>query len=497
MPKFLHSHEEWCKTISQKYLEVKRKNWDQFKEDLFFEAYALNLVGIMIWARAYHKHVCVFFGYNYWTTHCDHDLQQVHVFLLYRGNNRFDETRRIGAVEYRSRYNEFTHLSRKIERHFKKIRDKKEQKRLEKEMRGDSDSSSSEEEDSTSPSDEDGEGELDMENIMDNEDNVQNTVQSVQKEVTSDDSTVDDNVATDAESNVQNMQSVESRDVQSHEVPPETNDQTEEKEKVQSKSDVAVIPDQKDEVKETKAQPKAESVDTDSRKMLNVQKNVCVAASKLVVKARANIKGSWHFVNKKRKVDLKARTCKICGQVKDSLQELEQHMRKKHKSFKYKCRFCPKTFRTKNGQYKHKLYHTVGLRYMCKNCDKGFMFYGQYREHKNVHTSSTKNRFPCREGCDKSYGSTRARNYHEQHHKKLKIVCKAKDPKDGSKCGYTFTSRQGYNVHFRGYHGPGWDSLCGRNFIWPAKKTDHEKECTTCKGIKKRKAKKVYKPPKN
>ena len=467
---------------------------------------------------------CVhFFGYNYWTTHCDHDLQQVHVFILYRGNNCFDETQRIGAVEYRSRYNEFTCLSCKIERHLKKIRDKKEQKRLEKEMRGDSDSSSSEEEDSTSKSDEDGEGELDMENIMENEDNVQNTVQSVQKEVTSDDSTVDDNVATDAESNVQNMQSVESTDVQSHEVPPETNDQMEEKEKVQSKSDVAVIPDQKDEVKETKAQPKAESVDTnsrktvnvqknvcvavskpkaesvdtDSRKTVNVQKNVCVAASKFVVKARANIKGSWHFVNKKRKVNLKARTCKICGHVKDSLQELEQHMRKKHKSFKYKCRFCPKTFWTKNGQYKHQLYHTVGLRYMCKNCDKGFMFYRQHHEHKNVHTSSTKNRLPCREGCDKSYGSTRARNYHKQHHKKLKIVCKAKDPKDRSKCGYTFTSRQGYNVHFRGYHGPGWDSLCGRNFIWPAKKTDHEKECTTCKGIKKRKAKKVYKPPKN
>ena len=191
-------------------------------------------------------------------------------------------------------------LAGKIERHFKKIRDKKEQKCLEKEMRGDTDSSSSEEEDSTSPSDEDGEGELDMENMMDNEDNVQNTVESVQKEVTSDDSMVDDNVPTHAESNVQNMESLESRDVQSHEVPPETNDQTEEKEKVQSKSDVAVIADQKDEVKETKAQPKAESVDKDSRKTLNVQENVCVAASKLMVKARANIKGSWHFVNKKK-----------------------------------------------------------------------------------------------------------------------------------------------------------------------------------------------------
>ena len=412
MPKFLDSHEEWCKTISQKYLEVKCKNWDQFKEDLFFEAYALNLVGIMIWARAYHKHVCVFFGYNYWTTHCDHDLQQVHVFLLYRGNNRFDETRRIGGAEYRSRYSEFTRLSHKIERHFKKIRDKKEQKHLAKQMRGDSDSSSSEEEDSTSPSDnEDGEGELDMENMMDNDStdsnvqntvesvqkevtsddsmldenvpnnytdsNVQNTVQSVQKEVTSDDSMLDENLGNDStDSNVQNMQSVESTDVQSHEVPPETNDQTEEKEKVESKSDVPAIPDQKDEVKETKAQPKAKSVDTNSRKTLNVQKNVCVAASKLMLKARANIKGSWHFVNKRKIVDLKAHTCKICGQVKDSLQELEQHMRKKHKSFKYKCRFCQKTFQTKNGLYKHKLYHTVGLRYMCPNCDKGFMFFG-------------------------------------------------------------------------------------------------------------------------
>ena len=34
-------------------------------------------------------------------------------------------------------------------------------------------------------------------------------------------------------------------------------------------------------------------------------------------------------------------------------------MRLKHKKFKYKCRFCGKLYKSKNGIYKHKLYHTI------------------------------------------------------------------------------------------------------------------------------------------
>ena len=41
------------------------------------------------------------------------------------------------------------------------------------------------------------------------------------------------------------------------------------------------------------------------------------------------------------------------------------------------------------------------------------MFEGQYDEHMSVHTKD--NRYICRKkGCRKDYGSTRARNYHEE-----------------------------------------------------------------------------------
>ena len=230
------------------------------------------------------------------------------------------------------------------------------------------------------------------------------------------------------------------------------------------------------------------------KKPVNVQKSKSSVAAKLIQKAKSRIKGSWHFAKQKQKIDIKQPMCKVCGLVKANLTKLEEHMRKKHKSFRYKCRYCKKTYQTKNGLYKHKLYHTVGLRYNCKDCTMGFIFFSQYREHRNVHTTSSKHRFPCRKGCDKDYGSTRAQNYHERQHQAKKIVCKFKIKK-GEKCRLEFTSKQSYEVHYRGFHGPGWDSLCGKNYKWPAKKTQHENECTVCKGIKKRKAKKRYTEP--
>ena len=106
-----------------------------------------------------------------------------------------------------------------------------------------------------------------------------------------------------------------------------------------------------------------------------------ITAGKLINKAKSQVKGTWHFAKKCQKIDEKARTCKLFGQLKDMLEKLENHMRQKHKKFKYKCCFCAKLYQIKNGLYKHKLYHTIGLRYICKKCDKGFMFFSQYREH--------------------------------------------------------------------------------------------------------------------
>ena len=228
----------------------------------------------------------------------------------------------------------------------------------------------------------------------------------------------------------------------------------------------------------------------------NVWKNVTITAGKLINKARLRVKGSWHFMKSKCKIDEKARTCKIYGQVKDTLQKLEKHMRMKHKKFKYKCRLCSKLYLSKNGLYKHKLYHKIGFGFTCKKCQKAFMFYSQYREHCNVHMDT--NRLPCRKpGCDKDYGSTRARNYHKRSHKEKLLKCTFREEPNGPKCGMECNSKQSMAIHVRGTHGDGWTSLCGKHHDWQVGKTKHEKKCTTCKAIKEKTAKKIYKQHRN
>ena len=461
------------------YLVATGKTWEQFKHELFYAPFTLNIVGIMIWARAYHVHVRVFFGYNYWTTHCDHDLNKVHVFLLYRGNNWYDDTCCVGGMEYRERYKEFTRNARRIERHFKKISDAKKQKMEADKAAGKEPASSSDNDQIPAVT---SDVEIDMEAMMEKlHDNVQNaaskpSANNVQNIVNMDSGRgLDDN-----------SKNISDTDGENKQPSPIKTDATKHEEQQQEETTEPV-----QEIGSNESNAKDVSAD---KKPVNVQKSKSSVAAKLIQKAKSRIKGSWHFAKQKQKIDIKQPMCKVCGLVKANLTKLEEHMRKKHKSFRYKCRYCKKTYQTKNGLYKHKLYHTVGLRYNCKDCTMGFIFFSQYREHRNVHTTSSKHRFPCRKGCDKDYGSTRAQNYHERQHQAKKIVCKFKIKK-GEKCRLEFTSKQSYEVHYRGFHGPGWDSLCGKNYKWPAKKTQHENECTVCKGIKKRKAKKRYTEP--
>ena len=63
LPNFVENHEQWCKDVTSTYRARKCKDWETFKEELFYEPFALTLPGIFIWARWYHRHVA--FVYNY------------------------------------------------------------------------------------------------------------------------------------------------------------------------------------------------------------------------------------------------------------------------------------------------------------------------------------------------------------------------------------------------------------------------------------------------
>ena len=146
------------------------------------------------------------------------------------------------------------------------------------------------------------------------------------------------------------------------------------------------------------------------------------AASKLLHKAKIKIKGSWEFVNNERAERAKLTKCYLCGAQKDTLRALESHIRRKHKSYRYKCKYCKKKYLTRAGRNKHEMYHTIGYRFRCKDCNKRFLFASQYEEHRSVHTGE--NRYICRKkGCRKHYGSTRARNYHERQHNTKAMYC--------------------------------------------------------------------------
>ena len=313
-------------------------------------------------------------------THIDHDLNKVHIFLLYRGNNRFDEMRRIGGMEYRSMYKELTKSSWKIDWYFQQKKEKKELLECSE--------SSSDDESSSHPSNDD--IEIDMERMMEEDDGYASAHEQ---------DIVESNVQKQAplyedQGSVSNVQKSPSQALKEENVSDsvDRNKNDEKKDVLKGGQDVkADISSMRkeDTVKLETDEGASKEGDTSG----NVQKNVTITAGKLINKARSRVKGSWHFVKSKRHIDEKARTCKICGQVKDTLQKLEKHMRKKHKKFKYKCRFCSKLYLSKNGLYKHKLYHRIGLHFTCKKCDRTFMFYLQYREHCNVHTDT--NRLPC------------------------------------------------------------------------------------------------------
>ena len=68
LPHFLEKHKDWCKSIAKPVLEFQNKTWAKFKKEWLHPPYALDIIGLMIWARAYHLQICIVFNYNFWTT---------------------------------------------------------------------------------------------------------------------------------------------------------------------------------------------------------------------------------------------------------------------------------------------------------------------------------------------------------------------------------------------------------------------------------------------
>ena len=423
LPNFVQTHEEWCKDVTSTYRARKKKDWKTLKEELFYEPFALTLPGIVIWARCYHRHVAFIYNYGYWTTHYKHDLSQCHVFLLYHGNNVFDDTRMISSTEYKMRNKEITRTCRKIDRFMNRRRlQLRKEREAEEQMTTSSSSSANNNEDQEADREvpnKTGESDVDLEEML--EKSLENSEQNDAEQ------TVDNTDAANTnktETDLNNVQNDAAQTVAPSEENSANNvDNTESEAKEQESESM-----QTDESDEPKKKPKGtgakdnrkqeeENMETPRRSIVtrssanksvegnvhNVQKDTVMprkpivtrstankAASKLLHKAKIKIKGSWEFVNNERAERAKLTKCYMCGAQKDTLRALESHIRRKHKSYRYKCKYCKKKYLTRAGRNKHEMYHTIGYRFKCKDCNKRFLFASQYEEHRSVHTGENR-----------------------------------------------------------------------------------------------------------
>ena len=91
---------EWVQKVTSNLLEKKNRKFENFLAEWLHGSFPLNEAGILIIARAYKIHVAVFLNNHYWITHAENDLNKCKVFLVYRGNLVFVNSRRLLSKEY-------------------------------------------------------------------------------------------------------------------------------------------------------------------------------------------------------------------------------------------------------------------------------------------------------------------------------------------------------------------------------------------------------------
>ena len=124
---FNESHRDWLEQVSESFLwktnkGTARGSLDRYLHYLPIEAFPLDLLGILIYSRMCHEHVAVFVGESYWTTQAKTNFLKCKVFLAYRGNLIFDDSRLMTGPEYAIVRADVMRYRLQVERHNKKIK---------------------------------------------------------------------------------------------------------------------------------------------------------------------------------------------------------------------------------------------------------------------------------------------------------------------------------------------------------------------------------------
>ena len=146
----------------------------------------------------------------------------------------------------------------------------------------------------------------------------------------------------------------------------------------------------------------------------------------------------------------------VCKVKKGSKSALLKHIKDEHKTYRFKCTKCNKSYERHPALKKHLLYHKKEKRYTCDECDAGYMFPGELEEHYQIHTGD--GLIVCeKKGCTKSYASKCAMKLHLKSHNAQDVQCTYKY-KDGTTCAQDCVDENHLKQHIRGMHGKGWRS---------------------------------------
>ena len=121
------------------------------------------------------------------------------------------------------------------------------------------------------------------------------------------------------------------------------------------------------------------------------------------------------------------------------------------------------------------------MKYKWDVCGKLFQFAYQIKIHSVQHTGLGQHQ--CSQ-CTRTFGSKCSKVFHERSHN-VQIKCDL-CPMSSTKI---YNSQVALNQHKRGMHGPGWTTVCGKNYKWKSHYSRHNrsdcKKCIQAKAMKK------------
>ena len=170
--------------------------------------------------------------------------------------------------------------------------------------------------------------------------------------------------------------------------------------------------------------------------------------------------------------------CAVCKWETTLGSQLTAHVKDKHPNFRFKCKYCKNEYVTFSSKFKHEMKHSAPT-HVCSFCGKGFYFPLDLSNHEKLHTK--KDMVPCT-NCDKKFPTQRLMDQHVVTHQQQEHKC--------DQCNRICNTRQNLRQHQKGAHGSGWPAYCGKFFQWPCKLNSHQKHCTKCIHLKKKKPKK-------